>query len=243
MGRRRYNAGRQLDAKIRRLDVLTLIYELGGFRRGVQAEIASILGVSEATISRDIKAILPLVAPCTRCGSTLDRHRADLLNAEDEQRATGRRPHLFKGQRLTFEDVDDQRGIPLGSRQPDGPDHDALRSALAFVRHRLAVEVHPADTWIVARTASTQEPVGVAAFTVVDGAVIFLLTVAVVDDWRGHGVGKELVAQVATAAAFRGAERLVAAADVAISPFLVESGLTPTDERDAEGKSLWVRQL
>jgi predicted transcriptional regulator len=54
-GRRRYNAQRQRAMLVRRLKVLALALELG-HGRGVQAEIARLLGVSQATISRDLAA-------------------------------------------------------------------------------------------------------------------------------------------------------------------------------------------
>jgi hypothetical protein len=57
-GRRRYNALRRDQAAIRRIKVLQLIADSGGFHRGVQAAIARRLGVSPATISRDVAGIL-----------------------------------------------------------------------------------------------------------------------------------------------------------------------------------------
>jgi hypothetical protein len=46
--------------------------QLGGLRRGVQAEIARRLGVDRATITRDLAAIVPGQCPgltCPLCGS------------------------------------------------------------------------------------------------------------------------------------------------------------------------------
>jgi hypothetical protein len=72
-GRRRHNALRRFRAQLRRVQVLNLAGELGGFHPGVQAQIARLLGVSEATISRDVAAILSGPDPrdagrCPFCG-------------------------------------------------------------------------------------------------------------------------------------------------------------------------------
>lgn len=60
-GRRAYNARRQLERQLRRTKVLALMQQWGwslSSNRGVQLKIARHLGVSEATISRDVWAIL-----------------------------------------------------------------------------------------------------------------------------------------------------------------------------------------
>ncbi len=64
-GRRRYNADRKLQAQMRRLEVASLMQRWGG-GHGVQARIARHLGVSEATISRDVRALLQ-EGRATRC--------------------------------------------------------------------------------------------------------------------------------------------------------------------------------
>jgi hypothetical protein len=69
-GRRRYNSVRRSRAQLRRIEVLKLIGVYGGLHRGVQASIARTLGVSPATISRDLRGHL---APdrlewCPLCG-------------------------------------------------------------------------------------------------------------------------------------------------------------------------------
>lgn len=69
-GRRRYNSVRRFRAQLRRIEVLNLIGTYGGLHRGVQASIARTLGVSQATISRDLRGLL---APdrlewCPLCG-------------------------------------------------------------------------------------------------------------------------------------------------------------------------------
>jgi hypothetical protein len=70
-GRRHYNSLRQLHAELRRAQVARLLLD-GGLHRGTQAQIARQLGVSEATISRDIVAIFaagrPRRCPCCGCG-------------------------------------------------------------------------------------------------------------------------------------------------------------------------------
>ena len=66
-GRRRYNAWRQNMALYRRAQVAALLNYYGWLpRAGVQRTIAAHLGVSEATISRDVRAILTLPSFRTR---------------------------------------------------------------------------------------------------------------------------------------------------------------------------------
>jgi len=62
-GRRRYNARRKLIAEMRRFKVAQLVKEYGLYERGVQKRIADELGVSEATISRDIALLCKLARP------------------------------------------------------------------------------------------------------------------------------------------------------------------------------------
>jgi len=71
-GRQKYNALRQLRAAMRRREVLTLLGECG-WTYGSQAAIARQLGVSEATISRDLAKILPLMQECATCGGLRPR--------------------------------------------------------------------------------------------------------------------------------------------------------------------------
>jgi hypothetical protein len=75
LGRRHYNAVRQARAGWRRLQVAELLAETGFLVPGVQARIAAHLGVSRATISRDVQAILRgLPAPwCPCCGALRER--------------------------------------------------------------------------------------------------------------------------------------------------------------------------
>jgi DNA-binding CsgD family transcriptional regulator len=65
-GRTRHNKVRQLRAALRRREVLKLLGELG-WTYGSQAAIARQLGVSEATISRDMAVLLPVVEECPTC--------------------------------------------------------------------------------------------------------------------------------------------------------------------------------
>jgi hypothetical protein len=61
-GRRRYNAGRRFLRNLRRAQIVCRLAgtgvpaSVGGFR-GIQARLAQELGVSPATISRDLRAL------------------------------------------------------------------------------------------------------------------------------------------------------------------------------------------
>lgn len=68
-GRRHYNGTRQAHAQLRRAEVARLLATLG-LRHGTQAVIARRLGVSEATISRDLTALFRSSRPrrCPLCG-------------------------------------------------------------------------------------------------------------------------------------------------------------------------------
>ena len=68
-GRRRYNAMRQEQARQRRQQVAEL-FATYGLARGSGVAMARHLGVSEATISRDVKALLQSVdrERCHACG-------------------------------------------------------------------------------------------------------------------------------------------------------------------------------
>jgi hypothetical protein len=70
-GRRRYNSVRRARAWHRRLEVVALARELHWPEFGVQAEIARRLGVSEATVSRDVAAVL-VPTRCPTCECELD---------------------------------------------------------------------------------------------------------------------------------------------------------------------------
>ena len=86
-GRRAYNSWRGFMKILRRRDVARLVLEYG-HRRGVQARIAAVLGVSEATITRDVAALNkpPL---CPHCGSYKPRE-IKLAKAEDLLTILGR---------------------------------------------------------------------------------------------------------------------------------------------------------
>ncbi|MBW4639789.1 MAG: hypothetical protein KME05_16445 [Gloeocapsa sp. UFS-A4-WI-NPMV-4B04] len=66
-GRRSYNAHRQFQASWRRVQVVSFLRQWG-FKHGVQRQIASALGVSEATISRDLAVLNAQSGPCQSCG-------------------------------------------------------------------------------------------------------------------------------------------------------------------------------
>ena len=65
-GRRKYNALRRDRAEFRRIEVADRLVTYG-WTYGVQARIAEELGVSDATISRDLKAIFPGAIQCPVC--------------------------------------------------------------------------------------------------------------------------------------------------------------------------------
>ena len=70
-GRARYNGVRTLRAQIRRAEVARLLLR-HGWRYGTGVRIAEALGVSEATVSRDIYRLFretPLRSHCPICGA------------------------------------------------------------------------------------------------------------------------------------------------------------------------------
>jgi hypothetical protein len=77
-GRRRYNSVRRARAEFRRLEVMRLALELHWPEFGVQAEIARLLDVSQATISRDVAAVLVPVR-CPTCDHELDARAVERL--------------------------------------------------------------------------------------------------------------------------------------------------------------------
>jgi hypothetical protein len=69
-GRRHYNSVRRFRAQLRRREVARLLRARGTlFDRGTQARLARELGVSRATISRDVAVLLRTNYPCPRCGA------------------------------------------------------------------------------------------------------------------------------------------------------------------------------
>jgi predicted DNA-binding transcriptional regulator YafY len=69
-GRRRYNASRKFLVANRRMELSRLLSAQGSlFERGTQARMARKLGVSRATICRDIEYLLRLGRPCPHCGA------------------------------------------------------------------------------------------------------------------------------------------------------------------------------
>ena len=67
-GRRRYNRWRQTVRQLRRLQVVRLLGRYPLTRRGTVRAIARELGVSPATVSRDIQALLREHGRCPQCG-------------------------------------------------------------------------------------------------------------------------------------------------------------------------------
>jgi predicted DNA-binding transcriptional regulator YafY len=57
----------------RRAALLDKLAALGGLHHGVQAELARSLGVSEATISRDVKTLFRTFVQCPTCHSIVHR--------------------------------------------------------------------------------------------------------------------------------------------------------------------------
>ena len=66
-GRRRYNAVRRVNAECRKNEVARLLRCLG-LGRGSRAEIARRLGVSRATVTRDVQALFAEATFCAACG-------------------------------------------------------------------------------------------------------------------------------------------------------------------------------
>jgi HTH domain len=84
-GRRRYNAWRRFVQIRRRAEVARLLTCKGAqFRRGIQTELARELGVSRATICRDVAYLLRLGWPCPHCGAyTRPPKPSPLFDADD----------------------------------------------------------------------------------------------------------------------------------------------------------------
>lgn len=69
-GRRHYNAWRKALAAHRRRKISRWLSVRGRmFERGIQTRLARRLGVSRATICRDMAYLLRLGWPCPRCGA------------------------------------------------------------------------------------------------------------------------------------------------------------------------------
>jgi hypothetical protein len=73
-GRARYHALRRFQRQERRLLVVELLRRYG-LVHGVQARISRELGVSEATVSRDVAALLKDRAACPCCGTVVPKER------------------------------------------------------------------------------------------------------------------------------------------------------------------------
>jgi hypothetical protein len=78
-GRRHYNARRQSLALFRLTQLASLLMRYGWPAHGSQALVARALGVSEATISRDMKAVRTMVGHCPECGGPRVRPRLEQL--------------------------------------------------------------------------------------------------------------------------------------------------------------------
>lgn len=74
-GRRHVNSVRQFQATLRRQRLLVLLHEVG-WRYGMGTTLAARLGVSAATISRDLAKVVPLFKECAHCGSLVPRNLA-----------------------------------------------------------------------------------------------------------------------------------------------------------------------
>lgn len=71
-GRRRYNNVRHKQLLKRRERIAQLLFEHGGYKYGIQTKIAQQIGVSEATISRDFKAMLGKVCFSKKTAAQLE---------------------------------------------------------------------------------------------------------------------------------------------------------------------------
>jgi predicted DNA-binding transcriptional regulator YafY len=75
-GRARYHAMRRAQRELRRLEVVKLLRRWGHVQ-GVQAMIARELQVSEATVSRDVRALLGTLVQCPMCESFVERDQLE----------------------------------------------------------------------------------------------------------------------------------------------------------------------
>lgn len=70
-GRRHYNSVRRVRAQLRRLRIARWLGDPENWplllRRGWQKELARRLGVSQATVSRDLRAVLATAPACPLC--------------------------------------------------------------------------------------------------------------------------------------------------------------------------------
>src|SRR2546428_13791699 len=87
-GRNRYNSQRRVLAVVRRMRILELLKRYSVMDRGTQARFARELRVSEATISRDLKALLQSGSICRCCGQ-LQAARLELKPIRTGRRALG----------------------------------------------------------------------------------------------------------------------------------------------------------
>jgi hypothetical protein len=125
-GRRRYNGVRQAQAQLRRALVLHLVIDYGGLHRGVQAKIARDLGVSEATISRDLRGILAPTkrARCPLCGC--GGHLDTTLRLEGPEPPSGLLDDLDSLKRELLDGLDQAPTIDLDSLLTPTDDLDDL---------------------------------------------------------------------------------------------------------------------
>src|SRR5262245_46973112 len=75
-GRAKYHALRRLQRELRRSKVMDLLAKYG-LVHGVQARISRELAVSQAVISRDVKALMYNHTPCPCCGTLVPWDRID----------------------------------------------------------------------------------------------------------------------------------------------------------------------
>ena len=89
-GRRHYNSVRRCRAELRKIALLRIVTEEGWslIARGTQARLARRLGVSDATISRDMRGILatrPEARSCPACGARpVDEDGEDAVDLAEE---------------------------------------------------------------------------------------------------------------------------------------------------------------
>jgi len=116
-GRTHYNAWRKSMALRRRCEVSRLLTAQGAFRRGYQAKLARLLGVSRATVCRDVATLRREGRPCPSCGA---RHTPPRRNTvEDDSSTPNTLPPLFLAPALPDTDdaemhvaLEDWRSLP-----------------------------------------------------------------------------------------------------------------------------------
>jgi hypothetical protein len=80
-GRRAYNAQRQFNQRLRRIEVARLLKEWGGLKRGTVRRLAAHLNIHRKTAGKDVLAILCTHSSCPTCGALVPKDRLKRLGA------------------------------------------------------------------------------------------------------------------------------------------------------------------